>query len=86
MDILFNVCFCFSAPDQSVYNLLQFITASGAPGKEDLSAWILLFLHSRQDETGGNIEGMWCYRTAVGRLLKWCKCLCNEILKDVQDL
>jgi len=48
---------CFSAPDQSVYNLLQFIPASGAPGQEDLAAWVLLFLHSCQDETGERVKG-----------------------------
>lgn len=69
---------CFSAPDQSVYNLLQFIPASGAPGQEDFAAWILLFLHSCQDETGGSKGGLWWCCTAIGRFLKWSKCLRNE--------
>lgn len=44
--------FSFSAPDQPVYNLLQLLSESGAPCQEDLPAWLFMFLHSCQDETG----------------------------------
>lgn len=46
-------CLCsLSAPDQPVYNLLQLLSESGAPCQEDLPAWLFVFLHSCQDETG----------------------------------
>lgn len=41
-----------TAPDQSVHNLLQLLSESGATGQKDLPAWLLMFLHSCQDATG----------------------------------
>jgi len=52
-DLLLLVLYSFfTAPDQPVDNLLQLLTESGTPCQEDLPAWLFVFLHSCQDETG----------------------------------
>jgi len=39
-----------AAADQPVNHILQLDTARGTAGQEDHGAWLLVFLHPRQDE------------------------------------
>jgi len=54
----FCMLMCITAADQSVNNILQFNTASGAACQEDNRARLLVFLHTCQDEPAAPQPGV----------------------------